>query len=324
MGLKKIELGITGFCNLRCRHCSAAEYNCSGRRDFTLLEIRKILNEAKQLGARRVEFTGGEPLVRADLRHIVALAKEIGFEVKLLSNGTLLNESKLKELKTAGLDGLAISLDGASHEVHTRTRQTTKAEFDIAVAAIQKAAELGMAVKINTAASAANLADIPNIAKLASRLGCYEHRICLFIPTGRGRYWTGNTLNDTVWTQFIREELSDLDCGIKIYVAAIKLPGTVLIAQAEECLLDSPSFLGIAPDGKAFACAFLAFHGIFSGDIRKNRLAEIWTDKNAWEKVRQSVKQFCCGGERENGFIFVCPCRKIDARAFGAAKDALP
>lgn len=245
MKLKKIEIGITGLCNLRCRHCSAAEYNCPGGHYLILPKIQTILNEAKQLGARQVELTGGEPLLCEDLCRIVASAKEIGLTVKLLSNGTLLNENKLKELCVSGLNGLAISLDGASHEMHAQTRQTTKAEFDAAVAAARKAVELGIVMKINTAASAANLADIPNITKLAFSIGCYEHRICLFIPAGRGKYWTENILDDAVWERFIRKELSNMDCGIKIYVAATKLSVTFKIDQATTCLLNSPSHFGL-------------------------------------------------------------------------------
>lgn len=323
MQLKEIELGITGICNLRCLHCSAAMYNCPGNRnDLSLSEIRSLITQAKALGARKIDLTGGEPTLRPDLCHIIGMAKEAGLKTKLLSNGTLLNEKKIRELKASGLDGLAISLDGSSNAIQAKTRRTTETEFQNAITVIEIAARLGIAVKVNTAVSAMNLADLPNISRLAAGLGCYEHRICLFLPVGRGQDWSANVIEPHAWVQFIKEGFGCPNQGLKTYVAATALPEILTSRYRLGCLLNNPLMLGIAPGGDVFPCAIFAFNNLPIGNIRKTSLAEMWSNKKIWQEAKQLAKQMCQTGKHKDELICICPCRKIDLSIFGNINKA--
>ncbi len=315
--LEKIEIGITGACNMRCLHCSAAAYNCpQRRRDFSLREIEKIITEAKDLGAQEIDITGGEPTLRPDLCRIVSAADSAVLKVKLLSNGTLLDGEKLLKLKDVGLSGLAVSVDGSSNAIQSKIRATTDAEFQNTIATIGAATKLGIPAKINTVASAVNLADLHNISKLAAGLGCYEHRICLFLPVGRGRNWAGNFLEPQAWIRFAAANFGELAAGIKIYIATILLPEVLVGRCRTDCAIGDPATLSIAPDGNVFPCAIFAFNNLPIGNVREKNLAEIWSNEKIWHEARRLAKRICRTGDRENGSVFVCPCRKIDVSIF--------
>ena len=56
----------------------------------------------------------GEPLGHPRIVDMVALAKQSGSEVELISNGILLDDKMADRLVAAGLDRLWVSIDGAS------------------------------------------------------------------------------------------------------------------------------------------------------------------------------------------------------------------
>ena len=54
---------ITHMCNLRCKHCYAAAGKI-GNNEFTLDEVKKIVDELDKLGTMLIALAGGEPLMR--------------------------------------------------------------------------------------------------------------------------------------------------------------------------------------------------------------------------------------------------------------------
>lgn len=79
---------FTGGCNLRCPFCHNAllvtEIDTSSARDPE--EILSFLNTRKKL-LDGVCITGGEPLLQKDIREFIIRIKEMGFAVKLDTNG---------------------------------------------------------------------------------------------------------------------------------------------------------------------------------------------------------------------------------------------
>ena len=79
------------------------------------------LRAARDQGARRVLFSGGEPTLRRDLLLLVRAARRLGLGVGLATNGRTLIYPRLREaLLTAGVDHLRISLHAATAAVHDR------------------------------------------------------------------------------------------------------------------------------------------------------------------------------------------------------------
>jgi MoaA/NifB/PqqE/SkfB family radical SAM enzyme len=104
-----ILLDPTSACNLHCTGCWAAEYG--NKLNLSLEEINKVINEAKELGVHLFAYTGGEPLVRKD--DLIKICEEHqDCQFIAFTNGTLIDEAFVAELKRVGNLWPAISVEG--------------------------------------------------------------------------------------------------------------------------------------------------------------------------------------------------------------------
>ncbi len=100
---------VTRKCNLRCGMCSVWKHAES--KEMSIEEIRIAAKKMKKLGISYVVITGGEPLLRKDLAKIINIFSELGMSTRLQTNGLILTEKKLNDLKKAGLNDITISID---------------------------------------------------------------------------------------------------------------------------------------------------------------------------------------------------------------------
>ena len=144
-----LRLSVTDLCNLRCRYCMPDGVEKLEREDIlTYEEFLRLAALFAQCGVDTVRVTGGEPLVRKGVDHLVARLKAIpGIRrVTMTTNGVLLAQ-QLPALLAAGLDSVNISLDTLSPEVFARI--TARDAFADVMAGIRAALESGLPVKLN-------------------------------------------------------------------------------------------------------------------------------------------------------------------------------
>ena len=112
--LKNLRLSVTDRCNLRCEYCMPEDdYAWLPREDVLHFEeISALVDVFTSLGVDKVRLTGGEPLLRRDIAHLVAmLATKAAIEdLALTTNGVLLAE-QIDALAAAGLGRITVSLD---------------------------------------------------------------------------------------------------------------------------------------------------------------------------------------------------------------------
>ncbi len=78
----------------------------------------KVMQEAREMGAAQIGFSGGEPLVRQDLAELIAEARRLGFYTNLITSGIGLTEEKIIAFKEAGLDHIQISFQASDEQVN--------------------------------------------------------------------------------------------------------------------------------------------------------------------------------------------------------------
>ena len=109
-----LRVSVTDRCGLRCRYCMPEEGVewVEHSRILSYEQIVRLVRAAAGLGIDTVRLTGGEPLVRKGLDKLVWAVKAIdGIRtVTLTTNGVLLAQ-QLPALRSAGLDGVNLSLD---------------------------------------------------------------------------------------------------------------------------------------------------------------------------------------------------------------------
>ncbi|HEY6072950.1 MAG TPA: SPASM domain-containing protein, partial [Anaerolineales bacterium] len=124
----------------------------------------------------------GEPTLHTRLPAWVAQAKAIGCRVEMITNGTLLDEKKSRQLIDAGLDLLWVSIDGSTPEHFADVRigaelpkilDNLKTFRRLRSGGHFAMPEIGVAF----VAMKRNIRDLPAVLKLARRLGAMHFKV---------------------------------------------------------------------------------------------------------------------------------------------------
>jgi GTP 3',8-cyclase len=157
--LETLRISITDRCNFRCVYCMPKEVF---GRDYTFLERRELLTLEELaravgifagLGVSTVRITGGEPLVRRNVEHLVELLATIEpphgdrLELALTTNGSLLTQ-KAEALAKAGLSRVTVSLDSLD-DASFRAMNDVDFPVQRVLEGIDAAAAAGLPVKVN-------------------------------------------------------------------------------------------------------------------------------------------------------------------------------
>ena len=74
-------------CNLRCNYCDT-KYSYENEK-FTEMTPQEIYIQVYKLGGKRITLTGGEPLIHKDVKVLVDLLIQKGYEVNIETNGSV-------------------------------------------------------------------------------------------------------------------------------------------------------------------------------------------------------------------------------------------
>lgn len=172
---------ITTNCNLNCKYC-LSDSGIKGKYGLETKEAIKIINQMGKIGINRLDFTGGEPLIRKDLEKLVQCAKYNHINTIVTTNTTLLNQENIRALKLANL--VQVSIDGPK-EIHNEQRQDEV--FDKTIENIKKLKEEGCKIRLNSFIYNSNKQYVDYLIDLSKELGVFSHLFIIFTPQGRGK-----------------------------------------------------------------------------------------------------------------------------------------
>ena len=192
---RDLRVSLTDRCNLRCSYCMPAEGLPWLPTEETLTDdevVRLIRVAVEHSGITRVRFTGGEPLLRRGLEHIVAgAASLVGSagrpELALTTNGLGLDR-RIDGLVRAGLDRVNVSLDSLDRARYAQLARRDR--LDDVLAGILAADQAGLRpVKINSVVlRGTNEQDAVPLARFCLERG-YELRFIEQMPLGPAGEW---------------------------------------------------------------------------------------------------------------------------------------
>jgi len=159
---------ITYHCNCRCPFCDIWHSKpYSNTTNTRVNDVKQNLIQAKKLGVKFVDFTGGEPLLHPKINILLKIAKELGFRTSITTN-CLLYPQKAETIKGL-VDFLHFSLDSLNKIQHDDLRG--KNVFDKVMHSIDTARTLGESPDLLYTVTDQNVEQIIPLSEFAKRLG---------------------------------------------------------------------------------------------------------------------------------------------------------
>lgn len=219
----RMNLMITGKCNLNCLHCFNAKDNAPLNSELSYEQIIDILDQARDIGVHAFTITGGEPLVHKRFLDIIrAIYERDMFVFELNTNGLLITQKMLDTFKEIGCFPLIkISFDGIGY--HNWIRQHPKAE-DLTIKAINLCVKNGFRVKAQVQVNRKNVESMMPTAKLLNDIGVDEMRI---IRTTEAPRWEKNSPQSSLTIEEYYEKMLEFS---KQYIDS-NMPMTVDVWQ---------------------------------------------------------------------------------------------
>ncbi|WP_437552547.1 radical SAM protein [Sorangium sp. So ce367] len=165
---------FTRTCNLSCGHCSNADDRASAAADLRLEAAAHLLGEFRLSGGVGLHLLGGEPLLRKDFLTVVRLGRELGLQVSVTTNGTVVPDDDAIDWLMQNLAVITVSLDG--HEAAVNDPIRGRGTFDAAVGSLHRYRERrdaisgGAKINISHVLCASNVRHVESMMALASAI----------------------------------------------------------------------------------------------------------------------------------------------------------
>lgn len=202
--LNIVYYAITDGCNLRCPYCYASsEKRLPGELD-TAMSL-DLVEQAAELGAETMVFTGGEPLLRRDLFDVAGRARALGMKANIITNATLIRKRETAQRVADTFVNVTVSIDGGTAKTHERTRGA--GTFAKTVNALRLLNQCGVRPIINHVVSRDNIGELADLATLFADIDVAQVRLMHHSGLGRGATddssfgWDDyKTAHEFVWT----------------------------------------------------------------------------------------------------------------------------
>jgi radical SAM protein with 4Fe4S-binding SPASM domain len=340
--LRLVFWETTAACNLTCKHCRRIEV-AQDPDQLGTEEAKRIISEIASVSRSQpsagkgpptiMVFSGGEPLMRADVWELAAHARASGLAIALATNGTLVDDAMAARIRDVGFQRVSISLDGSNPATHDAFRGLD-GSFASACAGLERLRAAGVQTQVNCTVARHNRDQLPAMRELSIWLGASALHLFMVVPVGCGvqlgeRERLSASEIEEALTWLARQELDPrlfvkATCAPQYYRIRAQLgvdahhPGgghAGLNAMTRGCLAGS-GVCFISHKGVVFPCGYLP---IACGDLRQQGFADVWRASPEFGRLRDvDLLGGACGS---CGYRELCGgCR---ARAYAVTGDHL-
>ncbi len=280
--LHEASLELTYRCNLDCFYC----YNDREKagQPLTLDQYKKVLTDLADMQTMFLMLTGGEPMIHPHFFDIGHIARELGFVLRIRTNGHSLSQQNcerlLKEVDPYMVD---VSLHGATAEVHDRQTRV-QGSFERLLRNIKTATTLGLRVGVISTPTSWNEHQIEDMLEL-----CDELSVSLTFQGPVGPRDNGDTAPLSIqpapetW-EHITRILKDKNAAQSLQECQSET-GSQTTKPAQDTASCGVGTMGvdIDPYGNVQACMHLQES---AGNLHDHSIKEIWNNSPLFKRAR--------------------------------------
>lgn len=303
-----VHFDLTYKCNLKCVHCYIVP--AEEEKELSTEEIKSIIDQLAEANTFYLVFSGGEIFVREDFFEIAHYAREKGFALRLLTNGTLITSEiadKIEELHPLSVELSLYGIDPAIHERITRV----PGSYAKTIRAFKLLKERGLRTRIKSPLMKENIGEFKRLQEFAKRLKSRFVFNTVIIPQANGNR---EPLNHRLTEKDLIEFLSSR-------MPSSKWKPLELTAEQRPCGAGVNN-LYISPSGEVYPCLILQES---CGNLREESLTQI-QEAPILKKIRATkfsdLKE--CSTCPLKSYCFRCPGLALleDGDPFGPSRAA--
>jgi len=297
-----VAWNLTRRCNLECAHCYiSAGPEETAASELTAEEFRRIADEILALNpAPLFILSGGEPLLRDDLADLARFATDRGATVVVGTNGTLLTDERITELKDAGVTGVAVSVDSLEPRHHDNFRHGA-GSLAATTAALERLRRHRLDFIIQTMVTRKSRGELGSLVQWAAEQGAVCFNAYFLVATGRGA-----RLSDLSPDEY-EAVLAELVTHTQTYLGRMMVrakcaphfmrhvhretPDSPVLNYQTRCPCGT-QYCRITPDGKLTPCPYTP---AAAGDLRRQSFADVWQGSDLFRAIRSGQLGGKCG-----------------------------
>jgi pyrroloquinoline quinone biosynthesis protein E len=278
---------LTHRCPLQCPYCSNPLQLTSKAEELSTDVWTRVIDEAAELGALQIHFSGGEPTIRRDLEILVSHARSADLYVNLITSGIGCDEARIQALAHAGVDHAQLSIqDIEAHSADRIAQSSGSLKRKIAVAGWVRAA--GLPLTLNAVVHRQNLHRLQAMIDLALALDAHR------IEVAHVQYY-GWALANRAALMPTRAQLDEATDTVERARQTLGSRLTIdyvvpdYYAQRPKPCMGGwgRRFINITPNGRALPChAAETIDGLQFDSVIERSLAEIWQHSSSFRRFR--------------------------------------
>ncbi len=304
LGLINVWFNILSFCNLSCEHCFL--YKEDNSKPISLNNSKYIINNLIKLEPKRLNISGGEPLLHPNLIEILKYAKEsFDWEIVLVTNGQTENVELIQSISIY-LSYIQISIDGIDAKTNDKIRGAGTFKRAVNIFRILHRMNSSLKKCISFTPRPENVNQIPDLFKFAISLDA--DLIYITKPKIPSNNKNGYSFN---YTEFLSPQFREkvylyYDRLVRIFMEStkantnstnIKMPTVdsyfdpslgLLNTTKRACCGAASSILFVNELGECYPCAALNRPDLSLGNLFNTSIEKIYY-KKAVTEFRQNI-----------------------------------
>lgn len=294
---------ITMGCNLRCKHCGSA---CENPLDdeLTTQEALNLCDDIAELGFQWITLSGGEPTTRKDWDLIAKRLSDNGVIPNMITNGWLMNDDIAKRAKNAGVNTVALSLDGLK-KTHDFIRK--EGSYDRIMNAIDILIANGLNCSIITTINNINIKELDEMYDILSKKNIFGWQLQIGLPMGNMSknselVTQPKNIDEIIEFAYNAMNRSNIEIQLADCIGYFNKKEIEIRKKAREgntyswigCSAGKYG-LGILHNGDIVGCTSIRDKSFIEGNIRNTPLKALWNDPTKFSWNRNMTKDKLSG-----------------------------